>query len=104
MKTFNLFHNVPKDLPEELVQTLSGNGQVRIERIVSTGHASEPGFWYDQASHEFVVLIQGKARLTFEDHTVELTPGDYLTINPHQKHRVAWTDPDQPTLWLAVHY
>ena len=67
MKTFNLFHNVPKDLPEELVQTLSGNGQVRIERIVSTGHASEPGFWYDQASHEFVVLIQGKARLTFED-------------------------------------
>lgn len=104
MKTSNLFLNTPKDLPDELLETLAGNSQVRIERIVSTGHVSDPGVWYDQASHEFVLLLQGKARLAFEDHTVELTPGDYLTIPPHQKHRVAWTDPDHPTLWLAVHY
>ena len=104
MKTSNLFHNIPKDLPEELLETLTGNDQVRIERIVSHGHASEPGFWYDQTSHEFVILIQGAARLAFEDHTVELAPGDYLTIKPHQRHRVVWTDPDEPTLWLAVHF
>ncbi len=104
MKTSNLFHNIPKDLPEEILETLAGNDQVRIERIVSHGHTSEPGFWYDQTSHEFVILIQGSARLAFEDHTVELTPGDYLTINPYQRHRVVWTDPDEPTLWLAVHF
>lgn len=104
METPNLFHNIPKDLPEEVLETLASNGQIRIERIVSRGHASEPGFWYDQVSHEFVLLVQGAARLAFEDHTVELAPGDYLSIAPHQKHRVAWTDPDQVTLWLAVHY
>jgi cupin 2 domain-containing protein len=104
MKIPNLYHNIPKDLPEELLETLAGNDQVRIERIVSKGHVSEPGFWYDQASHEFIVLIQGGARLAFEDRTVELGPGDHLTIKPHQKHRVEWTDPNQSTLWLTVHY
>lgn len=104
METQNLFHNIAKDLPEEILETLAGNEQVRIERIVSMGHVSQPGFWYDQASHEFVLLIQGSAHLAFVDHTVELAPGDYLTIEPHQKHRVLWTDPNQPTLWLAVHY
>ena len=100
----NLYQNIPKDLPTELFETLIKTDNIHIERIVSKGHASEPGFWYDQASHEFVILVQGTASLAFEDRTIELTPGDYLTINPHQKHRVAWTDPDQPTLWLAIHY
>lgn len=104
METPNLFENVPKDLPEELLQTLGGNEAVRIERIVSRGHRSEPGFWYDQKTHEFVILLQGKARLAFEGHTVELAPGDYLIIEPHQKHRVEWTDPEQASFWLAVHY
>ncbi|MCF7974319.1 MAG: cupin domain-containing protein [Phycisphaerae bacterium] len=104
MKTPNLLDNIPEDLPEEIIETLAGNHQVRIERIVSQGHASPPDFWYDQDTTEFVLLLQGQARLTFRDHTVDLNPGDYLTINAHQKHRVTWTDPDQPTVWLAVHY
>jgi len=104
MKTPNLFHNIPEHLPEELIEILAESGQIRIERIVSNGHASKPDFWYDQATEEFVLIIQGKAQLAFEDHTVDLNPGDYLTIHAHQKHRVQWTDPGQPTIWLAVHY
>jgi cupin 2 domain-containing protein len=104
MKTPNLFDNIPKDLPDELYETLSGSGQIRIERIVSHGHASPPDFWYDQGSTEFVLLIRGRAQLAFEEETVDLHPGDYLTITAHRKHRVIWTDPDAPTIWLAVHY
>jgi cupin 2 domain-containing protein len=104
MKTPNLFHDIPEDLPSELIEILARNGQIRIERIVSHGHASDPDFWYDQASNEFVLIIQGKAQLGFERHTIDLKPGDYLTIHAHQKHRVIWTDPNQPTIWLAVHY
>ena len=104
MKTPNLFDNIPKDLSDELFETLSGHGQIRIERIVSQGHVSPPDFWYDQASTEFVLLVQGRARLAFEEETVDLSPGDYLTITAHRKHRVLWTDPDSPTVWLAVHY
>jgi cupin 2 domain-containing protein len=100
----NLFANLPQNVPDELIETLVAARHVRIERIVSTGHTSPAGFWYDQAEHEFVVLLCGAARLRFEDDEVELMPGAYLTIPAHRKHRVDWTDPTQPTIWLAIHY
>lgn len=100
----NLFQNLPTSLPAELVETLASNAQVRIERIVSTGHASDPGFWYDQPEHEWVVVLQGAARVDFEQETLELTPGDHVLIPAHRRHRVAWTTPDEPTVWLAVFF
>ena len=35
---------------------------------------------------------------------VELLPGDTINIPAHQKHRVEWTSPNKPTVWLAVFY
>ncbi|MES0371409.1 MAG: cupin domain-containing protein [Mariprofundaceae bacterium] len=100
----NLFEALPSHLPEELIETLGGNENVKIERIVSHGHASEEGFWYEQQEHEFVLLIQGGAELEFEDKTIRLKPGDYLTIEAGEKHRVKWTVPDMKSVWLAVFY
>jgi cupin 2 domain-containing protein len=79
---------------------------VRVERIVSFGHASPPGFWYDQPWHEWVVLLTGAARVLFEGDSapVQLGPGDSLDIPAGRRHRVEWTAPDGPTVWLAVHY
>jgi len=78
---------------------------VRIERIVSTGQASPPGFWYDQPDDEFVVLLAGAARLHFEEGNVvlDLKPGDWVEIPAHIRHRVEATQADPPTVWLAVH-
>jgi len=100
----NLFSSIPKSLQQELTQTLVSAGSVRIERIVSHGHASPDGFWYDQQEHEWVVVLQGSARLQFEDEDIELNPGDFVNIPAHRKHRVDWTTPDVPTIWLAVFY
>lgn len=100
----NLFADIPASLPEELVQTLLNQPNVRIERIVSQGHASSAGFWYDQEQAEFVVLLKGAARLQFEDGAIDLRAGDFIDIPAHRRHRVDWTDPGQPTIWLAVHY
>ena len=63
---------------------------MRIERIVSTGQASPPGFWYDQPDDEFVVLLTGAARLRFEDGdvTIDMKPGDWVEIPAHVRHRV----------------
>lgn len=90
---------------EEILQILTRPG-LRIERIVSTGQCSSPGFWYDQASGEWVVVLRGEALLRFEDEAAprRLGPGDCVNIAPHRRHRVEWTDPAQPTVWLAVHY
>ena len=100
----NLFSNMPTDLPEELIETLAENKHVRIERIVSTGHASPEGFWYDQEEHEWVVVLKGEAKLLFEgdDEPIHMKPGDHLNIPAHRKHRVEWTTPNEPTVWLAM--
>lgn len=100
----NLFADLPQPLPEELFNTLLQAGDVRIERIVSHGHASPAEFWYDQDQGEWVIVLKGAARLQFEDSLIELAPGDFLNIPAHQKHRVDWTTPDEPTIWLAVFY
>jgi cupin 2 domain-containing protein len=100
----NLFGDLPPHLPDELIQTLVSTDSCRIERIVSHGHASPDEFWYDQPRHEFVVLLRGAALLRFEDGEVEMTPGSFLAIPAHRRHRVEWTDPTQVTVWLAVHY
>jgi cupin 2 domain-containing protein len=102
--TTNLFADLPRDLPDELFTTLLQAPGVRIERIVSQGQSSPAGFWYDQPEHEWVVVLKGAARLEFEDGTLEMGPGDFINIPAHKKHRVAWTSPDEPTIWLAVHY
>jgi len=101
----NLFAEIPADLPEELIQTLLGTPGLRIERIASRGHASPEGSWYDQEAHEWVLLLKGAARLRFEgDEPIDLRPGAFVNIPAHRRHRVEWTDPSEPTIWLAIHY
>jgi cupin 2 domain-containing protein len=100
----NLLSNLPQNLPEELTTVLQQAHGVRIERIVSTGHKSQEGYWYDQPEHEWVMVLTGAARLQFEDRVVEMKPGDSINIPAHQKHRVEWTSPNEPTVWLAVFY
>ncbi len=102
----DLFEGIPAELPDEIFDTICSNDSVKIERIVSRGHASPEGFWYDQDRNEFVLVVRGRAglRLENEDDVVVLDPGDYLNIGAHVKHRVEWTDPACETIWLAVHY
>ena len=100
----NLFADLPNDLPDELIEVFAENQHVRIERIVSTGHASPDGFWYDQEEAEWVVVLKGEAKLLFEgdDEPIHLGPGEFINIPAHRKHRVEWTTPNEPTVWLAV--
>jgi len=100
----NLFENIPEHLAEELTEVLAESSHVRIERIVSEGHASQEDFWYDQEQNEWVLLVSGSAVLEFEDHTIEMNPGDQVLIPAHQKHRVASTSKTEKTIWLAVFY
>ena len=100
----SLFDDIPAELPEELVSILAESIGVKIERIVSDGHASPEGFWYDQEQSEWVLLISGSAVLTIEDRQVELLPGDHLFIPAHQRHRVESTAISEKTIWIVVYY
>jgi cupin 2 domain-containing protein len=103
IQTTNLFENIPAS-SQEWFQTLLEKGCVKIERIVSRGHCSPEDFWYDQDWDEWVLLLRGSAGLAFEGRSeVRLGPGDCLLIPAGVRHRVAWTDAQSNTIWLAVH-
>ena len=105
MKPGNLFADIPEGLEDESFRDILNRGNLRIERIVSQGHRSPEGFWYDQDWDEWVLLLNGRAGLEIEGRTeaVELGPGDHLLIHSHTRHRVAWTAAGENTIWLAVH-
>lgn len=101
----NLFASLPMDTSNEKFDDLLDVPGLRIERIVSHGHASPPGFWYEQDHDEWVMVLQGSASLRIEgcDTPVELKRGDHYWLPAGLKHRVESTASDGPTIWLAVH-
>src|SRR4051812_38724088 len=102
----NLYGDLPDGSNEEQFTDLLKTGAVRIERIVSSGQVSPPGFWYEQEEGEWVIVLRGAAALEFEGEPelCRLGPGDHVNIPAGRRHRVAWTDPVAPTVWLAVFY
>ncbi|ACY17736.1 cupin domain-containing protein [Haliangium ochraceum] len=101
----NLLAALPADLGSEVFEDLIRSDGVRIERIVSRGHATPEGEWYDQDQHEWVMVMSGEGVIGFADGaTVTLGPGDYLHLPAHCKHRVVATAGDRETVWLAVFY
>lgn len=102
----NIFEEASSRRPQEVVEILLQTGSFRLERIISTGQATPEGEWYDQDTPEWVVLLSGGAGLRFESEARvrTLAPGDYVLIPAHCRHRVEWTDPDRPTVWLALHF
>jgi cupin 2 domain-containing protein len=102
----NLFAGIPKNIPQEITEILLKTPGFHLERIISAGQATPMGQWYDQETHEWVVLLSGSAGLLLEGETLVrvLRPGDYLLIPAHCRHRVEWTDPTRQTVWLSLHY
>ena len=106
MNSGNLYQDIPEQLPTEMIDTLVSSKQCRIERIVSKGHCSPPGFWYDQPEDEWVLLVKGEAALRFNegDRLIHLNVGMHVTIRAHERHRVEWTSDTEETIWLAVFF
>ena len=102
----NIFSDIQKLAPDEVLETILQTQQFKIERIISHGHDTAEGEWYDQDKNEWVLVLKGNAGLLFEgdDETVTMKTGDFINIPAHRKHRVEWTDPEEKTIWLAIHY
>jgi len=91
-------------LCEEQFENLLLREHVKIERIVSNGHITPAGEWFDQCWDEWVLLLQGAATLAYENGgKLNMQTGDFVLIPAHTKHRVEWTQPESNTVWLAIH-
>ena len=101
----NLFESLPEDISKEVFSEIIQGENIRIERIISKGHSSPEAGWYDQNDNEWVIVLKGEAKLSFENNNdVHLVSGSHLNIPAHTKHKVTWTKPNTETIWLAVHY
>jgi cupin 2 domain-containing protein len=87
----------------ETLHPLLQNPALRLEQLVSRGQASAQGFWYDQPTDEWVMLVRGTATLDFgDDGMLEIKSGDSLTIPARQRHRVEMVSDD--AVWVALHF
>jgi len=102
----NIYKDIPETLSEERIEVLLERQRVKVERIVSRGHRTPEGAWYDQETDEWVLVLKGKAGLRREGHQKAkvLIPGDYVYLPAHKKHRVEWTDEKVETVWLVIHF
>jgi cupin 2 domain-containing protein len=106
MEVHNIFTNLPQSIEAEVFESLIDQKKIRLERIISNGQATPEGEWYDQKQAEWVMLVSGSAGLKIEGRAaiIELKPGDHLLIPAHVRHRVEWTDNNEPSIWLALHF
>ena len=102
----NIFSDIPLDFKEEFIEPLVKDSNVKIARIVSRGHRSARDFWYNQDVNEFVLVLEGEAKLKFKDEKkiAHMRKGDYMIIPVHKEHRIQWTSKNEDTLWLTVHF
>ena len=105
-KMKNIFADIPDVIPEEIFETIIEKESFRLERIVSDGQLTAEDEWYDEDENEWFILLKGSAGLLLEGdrEPLVLKPGDYLNLPAHRKHKVVWTDADEKTVWLALHY
>lgn len=97
----NLFETAPPPSTGERFDTLVRCRNVTIERISSSDQPDPVR--YDQSQDEWVLLLQGQARLEVGTEAVTLGPGDHLFLPAHTPHRVLTTSANPPCLWVAVH-
>ena len=57
--TGNLFAALPAPGPAEEFRVLWERAGVWVERILSRGHTTPPGEWYDQPADEWVAVLSG---------------------------------------------
>lgn len=100
----NIFKLPANIMNEEIFEALIPDNGVLIERIISNGQSSPEGYWYEQDRDEWVMVLQGEAKLSWDDgRELYMQKGEWVLIPAMQKHRVEWTSSEPPCIWLAVH-
>ncbi len=97
----NIFDIGNLPLTEEIVEILSENEDVKIERIISAGQTTD---WMSDTRKEFVILVQGRATIQFENGKVDMSDGDTLLIEAKRRHKVSYTSRDPHCIWICIYF
>ena len=97
----NIFDIGNLPLTEEIVEILSENEDVKIERIISAGQTTD---WMSDTRKEFVILGQGRATIQFENGKVDMSDGDTLLIEARRWHKVSYTSREPHCIWICIYF
>jgi cupin 2 domain-containing protein len=101
----NIYENIPGWFPDEKTDVLYENPDCRIERVLSYGQATPEGKWYDQEEQEWIVLLEGTAKLLmFPDEEIFMRKGDTFFIEARRRHRVVFTSENPACVWLCIFF
>jgi len=95
----NILENIKIPEKGEIFDILNQTGNVKIERIISSGNIPEK--IYVQDHDEWVLILKGRAELKVDGENIHLEEMDYLFIKKNIPHKVLNTE--NGTLWLAIH-
>jgi len=102
----NIYSDI-KTGDDEIVDILySKQKNISIKRIISSGQTTPEKEWLANDDKEWVILLEGKAKIAIENENkeIELNKGDYIYIPEKLKHRVTYTSVDPLCVWLAIHF
>lgn len=100
----NIF-KLQEKISKEIFEEIANGSSFRMERIISPHMPNGASKWYEQEEHELVILLQGVAKIEYENSDIiTLKQGDYITIKPMNKHRVYYTSKEPLAIWLTIHY
>ncbi|CAN5494662.1 hypothetical protein BH10BAC5_BH10BAC5_18240 [soil metagenome] len=97
-------YELPGDLETEYTEILHQSKHAIIEQIISKGHVTEEGKWLIQEHAEWIMIIQGEAKIEIEGKKFTLHQGDHILIQGSKRHRVTETSSIPECIWLAVHF
>lgn len=93
------------DGAEEYTEILMRADNWHLERIISRGHISPEGFWYEQEEDEWVMVLQGAGEISWEDGSrTILNMGEGVLIPKKCRHRVSMTTSEPECIWLALFF
>jgi mannose-6-phosphate isomerase-like protein (cupin superfamily) len=58
--------------------------------------------YHNHDFHEYYVVLHGRAMLRVEGRDVPMEAGTVLMVQPGERHRVTWVDPDKGARWVAI--
>ncbi len=100
---FEMFKNI-YDIPEightgEILEDILKYKNVAIKRIVSSSNLEKSTFCQEEA--EWVLLLEGSAKIMMGEKDYTLSKGDSLFIPPKLEHTIVTVEAG--TIWLAIH-
>lgn len=74
--------------------------EIAVTPVTREIYANEAYHYHEY--HEYYVVLHRRATLRVEGEDVPLVAGTVVMVQPGERHRVMWVDPDAGVQWVVI--